>query len=172
MNVPEEHPTNTLSRGPDVVALIPTSGGPRPGDILDAALLRLGPDELARFEDAAAQHCASTGSRAALPVPGSPDLHRARTTPLTGREAEVLALLTGGITNRSIANRLGISERTVREHVARIMLKLRVESRVKAAVVATEWRLGGYPAAQGHARGPAGLRSPLAAGDGQLMPPP
>lgn len=49
------------------------------------------------------------------------------------------------MTNRAAARRLGISERTVREHIARIFLKLRVNSRVEAAVIATEWRLAKAP---------------------------
>jgi DNA-binding NarL/FixJ family response regulator len=61
--------------------------------------------------------------------------------PLSGREHEVLDLIVAGMTNRAAARRLGISERTVREHIARIFLKLRVASRVEAAVIATEWRL-------------------------------
>jgi DNA-binding NarL/FixJ family response regulator len=70
--------------------------------------------------------------------------------PLSSREFEVLELVRAGRTNRSAAVQLGISERTVREHVARILLKLRVGSRLEAAVVATEWhmrRLGHRPAA-------------------------
>jgi DNA-binding NarL/FixJ family response regulator len=60
---------------------------------------------------------------------------------LSDREWDVLDLLASGMTNRAAARRLGISERTVREHIARIFLKLRVNSRVEAAVIATEWRL-------------------------------
>jgi DNA-binding NarL/FixJ family response regulator len=62
-------------------------------------------------------------------------------TILSKREGEVLDLLATGLTNRAMATRLGISERTVREHIARIFLKLGVTSRVEAAVMATEWRL-------------------------------
>lgn len=60
---------------------------------------------------------------------------------LSDRELEVLELVVRGLTNRTAARRLGISERTVREHIARIFLKLRVSSRVEAAVIATEWRM-------------------------------
>lgn len=60
---------------------------------------------------------------------------------LSDRELEVLDLLARGLTNRAAAKRLGISERTVREYITRIFLKLRVGSRVEAAVIATEWRL-------------------------------
>ena len=64
---------------------------------------------------------------------------------LSHREREVLDLLVKGLTNRALGRRLGISERTVREHIARIFLKLRVGSRVEAAVIATQWRLAGVP---------------------------
>ncbi|MGQ0841555.1 response regulator transcription factor [Actinokineospora sp.] len=67
-----------------------------------------------------------------------PDIDAAR---LSHREWQVLELLVIGLTNRAAGRRLGISERTVREHIARIFLKLRVSSRVEAAVIATEWRL-------------------------------
>ncbi|MEE1796367.1 LuxR C-terminal-related transcriptional regulator [Streptomyces sp. BE308] len=60
--------------------------------------------------------------------------------PLSKRELEVLHLVTKGMTNRKIGSALGISERTSREHVARILLKLRVRSRVEAAVIAAEAR--------------------------------
>lgn len=60
---------------------------------------------------------------------------------LSQRESEVLDLITAGMTNQSIARRLGISERTVREHVARILLKFDVRSRVQAAVIATKERM-------------------------------
>lgn len=65
---------------------------------------------------------------------------------LSHREREVLDLLVKGLTNRALGRRLGISERTVREHIARIFLKLRVGSRVEAAVIATQWRLAGASA--------------------------
>jgi DNA-binding CsgD family transcriptional regulator len=69
---------------------------------------------------------------------GRPDVDTVR---LSDRESEVLDLVVSGMTNAAAARRLGISERTVREHIARIFLKLRVSSRVEAAVIATEWRL-------------------------------
>jgi DNA-binding NarL/FixJ family response regulator len=69
--------------------------------------------------------------------PGASESH----VPLSGREVEVLDLVVAGLKNAAVARRLGISERTVREHVARIFLKLHVSSRVEAAVVATKRRL-------------------------------
>lgn len=60
---------------------------------------------------------------------------------LSARESEVVRLVAIGMTNYSIGTALGISERTTREHIARIMLKLRVGSRVEIAVIATKWDL-------------------------------
>jgi DNA-binding CsgD family transcriptional regulator/tetratricopeptide (TPR) repeat protein len=57
---------------------------------------------------------------------------------LTEREAEVLALLGTGATNRQIAKRLFISERTVGVHVSRVLHKLQVTNRAQAAAVAVK----------------------------------
>lgn len=53
--------------------------------------------------------------------------------PLTPREVEVLREVAGGSTNREIAERLFISEKTVGRHLANIFLKLDVGSRTAAA---------------------------------------
>ncbi|WAX59263.1 LuxR C-terminal-related transcriptional regulator [Jatrophihabitans cynanchi] len=55
---------------------------------------------------------------------------------MTDREREVLALLVEGRTNRQIAQRLYISEKTVSVHVSNILAKLGVHSRNEAAAVA------------------------------------
>ncbi|MEO8887702.1 MAG: AAA family ATPase [Jatrophihabitantaceae bacterium] len=55
---------------------------------------------------------------------------------LTDREREVLALLVDGRTNRQIAQRLYISEKTVSVHVSNILAKLKVRSRNEAAALA------------------------------------
>ena len=52
---------------------------------------------------------------------------------LTRREAEVLALLTEGLTNRQIAERLVVSEHTVHRHVTNLLRKLDLPSRTAAA---------------------------------------
>jgi DNA-binding CsgD family transcriptional regulator len=59
---------------------------------------------------------------------------------LTPREAEVLALVAAGQTNRQIGERLYVSEKTASVHVSNILRKLGVSSRVDAAAVAQ--RLG------------------------------
>lgn len=55
---------------------------------------------------------------------------------LSRREREILGLLGDGMSNRGIARRLGISERTVKFHVSNVLIKLRVESRLQAGSVA------------------------------------
>jgi DNA-binding CsgD family transcriptional regulator len=55
---------------------------------------------------------------------------------LTSREAEVLALVAAGRTNREIGSELYVSEKTASVHVSNILRKLGVSSRVEAAAVA------------------------------------
>jgi DNA-binding NarL/FixJ family response regulator len=54
---------------------------------------------------------------------------------LTEREREVLDVLTTGATNRAIAERLFISEKTVSVHVTNLLAKLGVTNRTEAAAV-------------------------------------
>jgi PAS domain S-box-containing protein len=63
---------------------------------------------------------------------------RADADRLTGREREILRLLTAGWSNREIADRLGLQAGTVKNHVARILTKLDVRDRIQAAVRAVE----------------------------------
>jgi two-component system, NarL family, nitrate/nitrite response regulator NarL len=55
---------------------------------------------------------------------------------LTARERQVLMLVAGGLSNRRIAERLGISEHTAKFHVNSILTKLGVSTRTEAVVVA------------------------------------
>jgi two-component system, NarL family, response regulator LiaR len=56
--------------------------------------------------------------------------------PLTEREVEVLQLVAQGINNQEIAERLVISEATVRTHIGNILSKLHLANRVQAALYA------------------------------------
>ncbi|GAA2496604.1 response regulator transcription factor [Streptomyces thermolineatus] len=86
------------------------------------------------------------GAEAAEPEPG-PD-----TLPdLTGREREILALIGEGLTNRQIGERLFLAEKTVKNHISRLLAKLGVERRVQAAVIAS--RTQGLKPSDPHDRG-------------------
>jgi two-component system, NarL family, response regulator DevR len=55
---------------------------------------------------------------------------------LSAREREVLALIAEGLTNRQMADRLVLTETTVKTYVSRVFTKLDVERRAQAAVLA------------------------------------
>ncbi|MCL4869196.1 MAG: response regulator transcription factor [Anaerolineae bacterium] len=61
-------------------------------------------------------------------------------TELSEREIETLRLIAAGLSNHEIANRLTISEKTVKSHVSNILSKLHLSDRTQAAVYA--WREG------------------------------
>ena len=58
---------------------------------------------------------------------------------LSDREREVLALMGEGLRNREIADRLVISEATVKTHVRHVLEKLRMRNRAQAAAFAARW---------------------------------
>ncbi len=61
---------------------------------------------------------------------------------LTGREREILDLLASGLANAAIAVRLGLSPKTVANHLSSIFTKLQVGDRAQAVVRAREAGLG------------------------------
>jgi DNA-binding NarL/FixJ family response regulator len=61
-------------------------------------------------------------------------------SPLTAREEEVLTMVGDGLPNKSIARRLGISERTVKAHLTNIFQRLGVTDRTQAALWAQRRR--------------------------------
>ena len=65
-----------------------------------------------------------------------PPVHPPATDPLTVREVEVLRLVAQGLSNQDIAQKLVISDTTVRTHVSNIMNKLHAASRIAAALYA------------------------------------
>ena len=79
----------------------------------------------------------SVRRRLTSPEPSQPPRD---TSGLTGRELEVLRLISNGLSNQAIAERLNISEHTVHRHVANTLSKLDVPSR--SAAVARAAKLG------------------------------
>jgi DNA-binding CsgD family transcriptional regulator len=118
----------------------------RLGRPYDAALARLGsPDEndlrdaLAVFGELGAAAAAGWTRRrmrelGIRTIPRGPRAAtRAAPAGLTAREQEVLALISAGLANREISQRLFISERTVQHHVSAVLAKIGVPSRTAAA---------------------------------------
>jgi DNA-binding NarL/FixJ family response regulator len=58
-------------------------------------------------------------------------------TSLSPRERDILALIGDGLTNREIGRKLYLSEKTVKNHISRLLAKLGVQRRVQAAVLAS-----------------------------------
>ncbi len=69
----------------------------------------------------------------APPTPGEELVAR-----LTDRQQEILSLVTGGRSNREIAEALDVTPSTVKSHVTRVLHALGVKTRVEAAVLWTE----------------------------------
>lgn len=73
---------------------------------------------------------------------------------LTARERQVLELILMARSNREIAARLGIEERTVKAYVARLMRKTGVDNRIKLSMSATSMAL--FPEIAGRSGAPSG----------------
>ena len=148
---------------PDVVLaalpveeLAPPADGVAPAIVLLSAdaqpawsseVLRLGvramlPRDAAPAEVLAAVEAASTGLAVvdphdleALLAASNPTAASAESSVLTPRELEVLRLMAEGAANKNIAWKLGISEHTVKFHVASILAKLNASTRTEAVAI-------------------------------------
>jgi DNA-binding NarL/FixJ family response regulator len=112
----------------------------------DTDVLRRALDELARFEarPAAAIVARRLRERGARGLPRGPKrATRANPANLTPRELEVVALLTEGLRNVDIAERLFVSEKTVDHHVSSILRKLDARTRGEASAKALRLGLAG-----------------------------
>jgi two-component system, NarL family, nitrate/nitrite response regulator NarL len=59
---------------------------------------------------------------------------------LTAREEEILSLVASGLSNKRVALKLGLHEKTVKHHMTRILSKLNVSNRTEAAIAFREAR--------------------------------
>jgi DNA-binding CsgD family transcriptional regulator len=112
--------------------------------LIGLACRQLGDHEGAQLELEAAHECyENLGATPAAAVAAALTARASNSpsTGLTGRELEVLRLIATGATNRTIAVRLGISEKTVARHVSNIFTKLDLPSRTAAAAFAYERKL-------------------------------
>jgi DNA-binding NarL/FixJ family response regulator len=104
-------------------------------------------EELLRAQGFAAEMCQCAGGAGGLgdkgeSLPGCESAERAKSASrrwdgrekLTDREMEVLTLVANGESNRAIAGRLLISEKTVKNHISSILRKLQMSGRTEAAV--------------------------------------
>jgi NarL family two-component system response regulator LiaR len=110
---------------------------------LSYLLKDVGPDELGQAVRRAARGEATLHPRVAAAVCASLAAPPAPSTPdpgLTEREKEVLGLIADGLSNSEIAEKLFVSEKTVKSHVSNILGKLHLADRTQAAVWA--WREG------------------------------
>lgn len=145
-----------VAEHPDTRVLMLTSYG-RDDRVLSAVragasgylLKQIDPDDLEaairaahRGESILAPEVTGTVLAAAREEPRHPGLAE-----LTGREHEVLALLGEGLTNRLIARRLGVAEKTVKTHVSHVLAKLDLPDRTQAAL---------FAAREGLVAGPSG----------------
>ena len=79
-----------------------------------------------------------------VPVPVTEfvmDQARLQQLGITAREFEILELIAGGMSNREIAERLFVSENTVKTHSSRLFDKLSAKRRTQAVQIAKELRL-------------------------------
>jgi DNA-binding CsgD family transcriptional regulator len=90
-------------------------------------------DHSRRFEEAAAAR-RRNGSPTAEVIPFNGPLRELGQEP-TAREVEVLQLISDGLVNREIGQRLFLSEETVKSHVRHLLAKLQARSRAHAVAV-------------------------------------
>ena len=72
---------------------------------------------------------------------GNVDEKRIAELGITNREPEVLGLIQEGLSNKEIAEKLFVSETTLKSHVSSLLVKLDAKRRTQAVAKALEWRI-------------------------------
>jgi DNA-binding NarL/FixJ family response regulator len=90
-------------------------------------------DHSRRFEEVAARRRSTSPANGAV-IPFQGPRVELEQEP-TGREVEVLQLISDGLVNREIGQRLFLSEETVKSHVRHLLAKLQARSRAHAVAV-------------------------------------
>lgn len=140
-----ESPPSGLPTAAAVVLLVDHPAGPWTMEVLRSGVRAVLPRDISANEMLAAIEAAAAGLTVLHPsdlhalLPVAPRGDRAVSSDpaeaLTPRELEVFAMLAEGAGNKTIAWKLGISEHTVKFHVASIMGKLNAATRTEAVAV-------------------------------------
>ena len=132
-------PLEELTPAPAIVLL---GDQPWSAEALRAGVRAVLPPDASAAEILAAIQAAAAGMALIDPADlevligrGNPAASGEVATPLTGRELEVLRMLADGAANKTIAWKLGISEHTVKFHVAQILAKLNAGTRTEAVTL-------------------------------------
>jgi two-component system, NarL family, nitrate/nitrite response regulator NarL len=110
------------------------------GDALATAIRRAMRGESVVAEEMTGK-LVSAFQASSAPAPLAPAPAEAPGSSLSPRELEILRLIARGASNKEIGRELGIAETTVKIHVQHLLRKLKLSSRVQAAVFASEHRL-------------------------------
>jgi pimeloyl-ACP methyl ester carboxylesterase/DNA-binding CsgD family transcriptional regulator len=139
----------TLVVNPERDALVPLEEGRRlAGLIPDARFVTLDTNNHMLLPDEPAWQRLMTEVQAFLDEPEAVAKARGsngRFSDLSPREREVLDAIARGLDNAEIAKILRLSEKTVRNHITRVLHKIGVEHRYQAIVLARDAGLGGAP---------------------------
>jgi pimeloyl-ACP methyl ester carboxylesterase/DNA-binding CsgD family transcriptional regulator len=139
----------TLVINPERDALVPLDEGRRlAGLIPDARFVTLDTDNHMLLPEEPAWERLLAEVRSFLDEPESDARARrlnGRFSGLSPREREVLEAIARGLDNAEIASSLHLSEKTVRNHITRVLDKIGVEHRYQAIVLARDAGLGGAP---------------------------
>ena len=139
----------TLVVNPERDALVPLEEGRRlAGLIPDARFVTLDTNNHMPLADEPAWPRLLSELQAFLDEPEAPAKARGpngRFSELSPRERDVLDAIARGLDNAEIAKSLHLSEKTVRNHITRVLHKIGVEHRYQAIVLARDAGLGGAP---------------------------